>query len=378
MHFTGQHIYSNKLFTSKHSEYSLTVKQLFTLTDEKDETVEQPLGMYLTTFCYEPAVIQEIRKHVDNDRPIHIFSDFPGIPPSGVAIDENLRVALVGCSALGQKIFHAKLFLIKFNNFLRICISTGNLDSVCMFHLINNFWVIDIPKLEETQHELPKNTFLHDLQGFLATIGVPYGFLSNYDHRSIENLGAKLIWSIPLNEGLIPAFAKEIHSDILQRPLQRFGRLQEGELWALASSIGNLSSSSMKQYCSAFGVDKIVVFYPSTQYITRNRLQNSSRNFFYPGKRPVECLSEYKPLEHKKLSHSKLMYRMEEGILTHMYIGSHNLSSAAWGKYTTKYSPRNIELGVWLSADSLLNAPLHFVFEESSLPIASAFDRNKI
>lgn len=92
-------------------------------------------------------------------------------------------------------IMHAKLFLLQYEDCLRIVISTANLMDFDYELVQNAIFIQDIPKSERDQSE---NIFFKDLCFFLKSIsGERMQIPSHWHYYCWENVLAKLVYSIP-------------------------------------------------------------------------------------------------------------------------------------------------------------------------------------
>jgi tyrosyl-DNA phosphodiesterase 1 len=255
--------------------------------------------------------------------------------------------------------FHAKLFLLKFPSRLRVVVSSANLIN-CDWSLIGqsvwfqDFFPGDSPSVP---FKSALSSFLHDSLPAKYSISQELGI--NLDDYDFSPATVDIITSVPGRHKVPSKYGLSGFSQTITT--------QHSHFLYQCSSIGSLSSKILKDFAKTFTKNesaKLDLVFPSHRNVTESHLaENGAGVFFlresdysksdFPKSSLCNIESPFAfPQIAGHLSHSKVMiahnnYEIDDD--TVIYIGSHNFSSAAWGRYEKADSQlfiRNYELGV--------------------------------
>ena len=281
--------------------------------------------------------------------------------------------------------FHPKLILIKFKQFLRVIIGSGNLLEQDWIVWENVFISQDYPaSLIESTHSFPSQinqylsfTLRSSTEFLLTFINLnikQYDFDSQQFHL-ISSLPARWKYDPVENYGLNRL--KQINQT--NKPNVKF-TFENMSIYYLASSVGNLNTKLILDFASCFLEDnkmakkmtyeekskimeKFHVLYPSESYVENSKFGPKSASCLFLDKEIYDsfkfqkkALKKYnKKTKDKKslISHVKMfIVSNSKGTInddTIIYIGSHNFTTAAWGKFELDNSSvfvSNYEMGV--------------------------------
>ncbi|KAM7192670.1 tyrosyl-DNA phosphodiesterase 1 [Naviculisporaceae sp. PSN 640] len=298
---------------------------------------------------------------------------------------------------------HSKLQLLKYDDYLRIVVPTGNLvpyDWGETGTMENMVFIIDLPKLEgPNQERATLTTFGQDLSYFLTEQGLDDRLvesLKKYDFSETERYG--FVHSICGSQGAGEAWRKSGYC-ALGRVVKGLGLGSQApiEVDYVCASLGAINDSllnaiyyacqgddGLKEYQSRTArakgrEDRVVrdhtrVYYPSDETVRQSRggrnhagtICFQSRYYEAPTF-PAEVLRDCKSTRTGLLMHSKIIFarlpnepsRSPTRPGGFFYLGSANLSESAWGRLVRergsgelKMTCRNWECGVVLPADS--------------------------
>jgi len=298
--------------------------------------------------------------------------------------------------------FHPKLWLLKFPEFLRVVVSSGNLTTLDWSIWSNCLWYQDFykkktilketqkqPETEEKKEEFAYNAeFKETLAGYLNDI-IPKKidqkpFLQiDLDDFLFENIDIILIPSFPGRHkdskyGLakIRKIIKTIEPEIYQKNEEYFLTYQ-------TSSLGMIDTGFLSDVCYGFLPNfpeekeknaeiykdlskNVKVIYPTKKYVLEESYAGAE--FAHPlllSEKNYDKTNFIKSVFHKFEGpedynyHHGILPHLKVGIVTKkdmvidddtiIYYGSHNFTAAAWGKYEKNRSQlmvSNTELGV--------------------------------
>ncbi|KAK4218143.1 tyrosyl-DNA phosphodiesterase-domain-containing protein [Rhypophila decipiens] len=318
---------------------------------------------------------------------------------------DRIRFCFPPMKSIGA--MHSKLQLLKYDDYIRIVVPTGNLvpyDWGETGVMENMVFIIDLPKLSnEDKEKATLTTFGQDLSYFLIAQGLDdklVDSLKNYDFSETERYG--FVHSICGSQGSGDAW-KQSGYCALGRVVKGLALGSEApvEVDFVCASLGALNDSllnaiyyacqgddGLKEFHSRTTkskgkLDRIVrshmrVYFPSRETVERSRggpnaagtICFQSRWFQAPTF-PTDVMRDCTSTRPGILMHSKIIFvrlRNERsgpsasqvgGPGGFIYVGSANLSESAWGRLVKdrnsgefKVTCRNWECGVILPADS--------------------------
>lgn len=252
-------------------------------------------------------------------------------------------------------IMHAKLMLYVTDTFLRVIVSSGNLVPYDYDEgpIQNILHVQDFPFLMAQHVPSDSNAFYRDLSTFLEKLGAKdfSAIIRKYDYSRI---GAKrLVFSIPgthfLNE-------KTSGLEMLARICSDFKKPGDKlSLTAQGSSLGKIMLPWVRKFyekannqATSKDYDLKIVF-PTESFAKAYGMEAFGTIFcFKENWMKTDC----KGLFHKCASVSPLHTKIivfEGSQSSFLYLGSHNFTQAAWGRYTNAHDKlmiNNYELGI--------------------------------
>jgi len=380
----GKRIFVNKLgLYSKDAikPHFLTISDILHPTlgkspiKDKSEKIEKAL---FSTFVYDQEPIQKL---IDTGIPIVIIKDQEGGMHAKLSKDSdqpNLIFAYPEkAPGLGYGVFHAKIILVQFKTFLRVCITSANLTVEDWTLLSQVIWLQDFYKTKLSITETEKQPFFAQLNDFIIRC-----FPKNYDcpinlyNYDFSNAAVDLVCSVS------GRFTKEsMHKygftrvgDIVQKsgfkykekPILTFqtssiGMMKQKYLSDLYESwVGNTNISNQIKDLSKY----LEIQYPTDSYIRKCTIGPESascillsRKAYMDSEFPIDCFVQLEPLEDHE-TYKNHLFHAKVGILavdhkisddTLIYLGSHNISSSAWGKMEKSNSQiciSNYEIGV--------------------------------
>eukprot|EP00761_Pharyngomonas_kirbyi_P003035 gb/GECH01003039.1/.p1 GENE.gb/GECH01003039.1/~~gb/GECH01003039.1/.p1 ORF type:complete len:828 (+),score=141.89 gb/GECH01003039.1/:1-2484(+) len=313
----------------RNEEIQLNIKQE---QEKENQDTQFELNKSLGSYCQD-----ETNKCNHEDlREVNIWMDSCDCPEHS----PNLQnVHLISPYLHDQFLFHAKLFLLQFDTFLRCVISSFNSSQEQREKAGDSFWIFDAPLLKETENHNDK--FRDDLIDFLSHINHVeewIDIIKMYDFSSVgENV--QLVWSIPKNTDTGYPMLEECTADI---PMGSRLSPTDIQVWSFGGA---------KHRWYEWFLYKISPKMDYCRFILSNGT-HSNKNIEAIMK--LCYIDEECPLAPQKKDikwgwHSKTMtrqYLCSECNQTHgwIYTGSHNLSMACWGHPI--HGPRNWELGL--------------------------------
>ncbi|KAI1367803.1 tyrosyl-DNA phosphodiesterase-domain-containing protein [Xylaria arbuscula] len=322
---------------------------------------------------------EEMRANVPKDR---IRFCFPHMGPAGS--------------------MHSKLQLLKFPNYLRLVIPTGNLvpyDWGETGVMENMVFIIDLPATTASENQL--TLFGQELCYFLTACGLDEGLidsLSKYDfsetsqYRFIHTIGKTHVgdaWKRTGYPGLgraVESLGLATKSDIeLDFVIASLGSVNTD----LTSAIYNAAQgdNGLKEYekrggsgsrkraprntSASYHPDNFRIYFPSHETVSQSRGGKGSggticlqSKWWYHASFPRQLIHDCKSVRPGLLMHSKILFvrppvQEKEKLRPWAYIGSANLSESAWGRLVKdgglgqpKLMCRNWECGVLIPIDS--------------------------
>ncbi|EGR30196.1 tyrosyl-DNA phosphodiesterase family protein, putative [Ichthyophthirius multifiliis] len=289
--------------------------------------------------------------------------------------------------------FHPKLWLIKFNEFLRVVVGSGNLH-ICDWSVWSNcLWYQDFPLKKQQNAQKEKNQQQWDFEGdFSNTLidivnrmmpdNVKYQNLLKIDLEEYDYSEVKIILlsNVPgrhLNiqkhglgklNAIINAFGQQNKQKIITYESSTLGNIDNKFLNEFYKSV-NLASCDFQKNSKENIKDiqnQFKVIFPTKKYICQDTLYGieyaspvilnekyySNEKFIKDVFYQFECPKGY--FYHSGvIPHLKVMVvndkedQISDDSL--IYVGSHNFTGAAWGRYEKNYSQiycMNTELGV--------------------------------
>ncbi|MBW0470136.1 hypothetical protein O181_009851 [Austropuccinia psidii MF-1] len=310
---------------------------------------------------------------------------------------------------------HIKFFILYYDTFCRVAITTANAVDFDYDIIENSVWIQDFPLAVKItgQQQTAVSSFQRDLEALLQHMGVPSVFSKPLDDFNFQSAAANLIVSIqgthPLPESKMGqlALAKELKSMGLQSGCDT-GR--HVILECMGSSIGAYDTSWLQSFHSCAcgqtpGHDiaqtsqasktnvPITILFPTLQTIKSSLTGTQGAGTIFCNKSvwqkagfPTTLFADAISKRSGVLMHVKMILGLfstdlepekklaqgqstsEDGstpyihknALGFLYIGSHNFTPAAWGRFVTKGNPKeyshldisNWELGVICSLTS--------------------------
>ena len=302
--------------------------------------------------------------------------------------DKNLKILWVKKDPLIKtSAFHPKLYLLKFNSFLRVIVGSGNLFLEDWTTWSNVLWMKDFYVRPEGSTSKSCD-FKRQLETFVkASMGDKYNDLKSFlgiDFKdyNFSKAGVELLYSLPVkrdfNTGELCGF--EMLESIMtkHKPSKPFefkdtriyyscsciGAVNFGIVYQFVTSIApNLKSPQFLDYNMQKKYTKMLkLIYPTQSYINGLTSKNNNTACLFFNKKiyhkisfNIDLLTQFENNEaiysdENFVSHSKIFVVLRNSKVdddTVIYIGSHNFTKSAWGKISrNRYEVWNHELGV--------------------------------
>ena len=363
----------------------------------KEESNLGPTGKLqsalVLTFLYSLELVQPL---LDDGVKIVIASDCQKEITKTVLDEtnkiENLRIIYpkrtFGMNAPSS--FHPKLYILKFKNVLRIVIGSGNLLNCDWNRYANVFWRKDYPMLSQCLQDEKPNHFVSYLKKFIDTCIEPFeGDLDNFlgikfARYKIDETNVNLVCSIPTQISKSDSFNISFNqtAQIIKnnKPKINF-KLDSTKIYYVTSSLGSLNFKLLYDFSKMifqensfnwqYAVDNknsiinmFNVIYPSSKYINGSYFGESRANCLFLKRMIYDSFKFQKSVmrafegnlnvegNNSVTPHYKIFLITHNGIIdddTIVYIGSHNFTQSAWGKYEKDDKGMevfNYELGV--------------------------------
>ena len=302
--------------------------------------------------------------------------------------EKNLRVLWVKKDPLIKtSAFHPKLYLIKFDKFLRVVIGSGNLFLEDWINWSNVCWYKDF-SLRVDGSTSKTCEFKRELEAFAKiSMGDKYNELKSFLDIDFKNYdyskaGVELLYSFPVKKDLgtgqlcgfemleaimtkhKPSKPYEFKDTKIFYSCSCIGSVNFGITYQFITSIApNLKSPNASDYkTQSKYTNMLKLIYPTQSYINGLTPKNSNTACLFFNKKiyhkisfNADLLTQFENNEAVYgdecfVSHSKIFVVMRDSKIdddTVIYIGSHNFTKAAWGKISrNKYEVWNHELGV--------------------------------
>ena len=290
--------------------------------------------------------------------------------------------------------FHPKLYVLRFKRALRIVVGSGNLINCDWHRYANVFWRKDFPMLAHNEPDCKPSAFVSYLRQFVNQCTAPFAgdidrFLQlNLARYRVEETGVHLISSIPFkwmpDADFDVSFYRGLKILKANRPKTPF-RLDSTRVFYVTSSLGCLNFKLLYDFSkmifsdSAFDWDFAVahkdqlvsmfnVVFPSANYISGSYFGESRANCLFLRRMMYDSFKFQKSImrafegnlnvegNNSVLPHYKIFLVTHNGLVdddTIVYIGSHNFTQSAWGKFEKNdqgIEVFNYELGlIWPS-----------------------------
>ncbi|KAL9653943.1 hypothetical protein ABK040_014156 [Willaertia magna] len=368
--FNGEHIYYNKLENELDSNHFLTLTQILEPSKAK--------SIFLSSFCLDFEFLQTIIPFKTKCIPITISKHW-----SKTEEKQGRTILQIGKSPfcichpplLNQySNMHAKLFLIEFEGYLRVVVTSANLTNFDWENFKQTIWIQDFPLKGNNNNntkfgKLFENS-LFEFWGHL-TCNLPHKFLMRYD---FSNANAVLIASVPGYHKDIKKYGHgAIKEALKQLEFDKLTNLKSFPVYYQMSSLGTMNTDWIKELLTSFYTktinngDLFHIIFPTLQCVNNSHFGLRAggmihfRSKSYQTKTfPKQCMSLYEPTQSNHLSHSKIALHVgldkeENSIYGWICTGSHNLSQAALGKLQkndTQIFISNYELSICMKVKS--------------------------
>ncbi|OMH84334.1 Tyrosyl-DNA phosphodiesterase 1 [Zancudomyces culisetae] len=283
-------------------------------------------------------------------------------------LDENTVIVAPPQTKSRFGIFHPKIMVLWFETFVRIVISSANLIALDWEVMQNILFVQDFPLLTEKTEKKDVSEFGCDIIQFFEAIKVPEQVLEAIEKIDFSTAKYRALASIP---GKFPINEAKYGYLGLSKALSEKNFSGEVEYaFTHCSSVGFIDNEWYMELCSKlFSGFAFKILYPTTNMVSDSLLGEESvcslffskhaylnRNF------PKKILYSYKATSKGALSHCKLLFcRFKGQNKGWLYLGSHNMSKAAWGKSTrgslSQFEIGNTEIGALLPVTYIENKP---------------------
>lgn len=256
-----------------------------------------------------------------------------------IALHPNLRIFFPPFFNGQFGVFHAKIMLLWMKGGLRFVISSANLMECDYGSVQNILFVQDLMPCNEGHL---KSSCYRDLTFFLNSCKVPLDSYSDLKNYSWDNVNAQIVFSIPGNASsglnmLQGKIASMTQYDAVEAQGSSLGALAPDWLGKFASNVKIVFPTSRHAHerPGAFGT-----IFCREDYWKKYTVKDS----FY------QCVSIFK---NGQALHSKIILFIKNNEMKSAYIGSHNFTPSAWGRFTKagKLFIANYEIGVLLDTE---------------------------
>lgn len=286
--------------------------------------------------------------------------------------------------AYSSSSFHPKLMLIKFKSFLRVVIGSGNLLEQDWIVWENAFVTRDYPLTVKAK----PSEFSKQIDEYLSFVfGDKMDFVQSFAGLKISEFEMKesqfcLVSSLPgrwKNDEPQKYGVSELRRILGVHPPQTAFTLENMSVYYLTSSLGALNWKLITDFASSFLAkpfaklkpsfeekEQIIgnfnVIFPSQKFVENSKFGTKSASCLFLDKDNFEsfkfqkrAMKQYRKNseKHNLVSHVKLFLVSNSGSAinddTVIYVGSHNFTSAAWGRFEhdrTAVFVNNYELGI--------------------------------
>ncbi|CDW91716.1 tyrosyl-dna phosphodiesterase [Stylonychia lemnae] len=399
--FDGTKLYTNRIkfyYSKAKIDNALSFKQLMSkdLLDEKDPGYDVDVkSAIFASFEYEEDLMLPL---FSRKIPTTIFEDqIKRTDPLIFFADDEINCNKINVNkydTVPYASYHSKVIIYQFEDRLRVILSSANLTNYMWYYIQQCIWAQDFPllklpssksKLEERKSE---NDFKHSLGKYLEHL-VPWNVRKNPDvFRQKINLDDYDFSKAQVH--LVESINGRLKGDkISEYGLMRINSLikqhhplpEKSKIWIQASSIGRMWPKYLQDfYYTLTGIliseerihDRFGFIYPTESHARKSNLGINNCDCLHLKTTswrqkgfPTGSFYRYEgrtELFNEDIAHSKVLIITDDdkGTIndnTFIYIGSHNMSSNAWGKFERnkeQFTIANWELGVSLipKADS--------------------------
>jgi len=373
--FDGTKIYVNKLGKGNH----INANQVLSIQQILETDILE--SCYLCTYSFDVVFFETLFPFEKKTIPVTLVKHWVKHSEN-----EGKKMLYIGKSPIivinpplpsRYSNMHSKLWLLCFPSFLRVVVSSANLCSLDWNCYTQAIWIQDFPKTSLSPNNTTiSNDFKEVLMNFwnISTLGLPSSWLNEYDFTRAQ---AHLICSVPgshsgsdLNKYGHMRIRNILRSN--QATCTIKNQIENSICYYQASSLGYLTDKWMEELCESihtrlpkdrndsFGIK---IIYPSLETVHNSKLGIKGagmiclqKEAYTSPKFPKNILCDFKsglPSQENYLPHSKMIIFKDSfnKKTKWIYLGSHNLSSAALGrlqKKNTQLFCTNYEVGVIL------------------------------
>jgi tyrosyl-DNA phosphodiesterase-1 len=271
---------------------------------------------------------------------------------------------------------HSKLWLLEFEGFMRVVVTSGNMTVPDWTVYIQTVWIQDFPKT----NKIVSCEFLDVLSDFWrhTTHELPSDWFKNYDFSQSK---VHLVPSIPgWHNG---KNVEKYGTTRINSLLKKYNYSGNPEVGYQMSSIGKLNKNFLPEFCKNLMCkdSKFHIIFPSQQTVYSSRLGKEGAGMSWLDEEnyksdsfPKGNMYDFGVLQYRSLlSHSKILYSFEVVNKNELYgyimTGSHNFGGAALGKIQkngTQIQIYNYELSVlfppkkYPNIDKITNSTIPF------------------
>src|SRR5579863_2112406 len=197
-----------------------------------------------------PVMIVHSHPNLDTKK---INTDFPAKAGKSALSKENNIHLKRAYLPISYGLCHGKIIIVKYDNFLRIVVSTANLLEIDYDRKTQGLWVQDFPKINE-DNEVVKSElamdFKYTLHDYLTRLDLNADFLNNYSFNDVKIV---LITSVPgyHNKDNLNNYGHLKVRKILDK-YELHPKFKNSSILAQISSIGSLSESWLKEIQRSF------------------------------------------------------------------------------------------------------------------------------
>jgi len=414
-------VFFNKLTNVPKAQNNANLKSLDMLFKTSLTNDKKPNAAIFMVFGYS---IENIHQLYTNGTKVIMLAD-PRINDYNALkaqenIDKNLKLLWVEKdSNIKNTAFHPKLYLLKFDLFLRVVIGSGNLFPEDWTVWSNIFWTKDFPFTLDSSTSKTCD-FKLQLEAFAKlSMGAKYTELKKFlgidlKDYDFSKAGVNLIYSIPIKKDISNIKESYGYEQLISlmknnEPSKPYN-FDNTKIYYSCSCIGGVNFGMVYQFITSIipslKSDKFVDFkaqqkyfnmlrliYPTKSYINGLGVKNTNTGCLFFNKKTyhkinfnADILTQFENNEtvygdENIVSHSKVFIVLHGSKVdddTVIYIGSHNFTKSAWGKISRgKYEIWNHELGVIFPAEKGSASLKRDIISKLSFKIpASDYDEN--
>jgi tyrosyl-DNA phosphodiesterase-1 len=381
--YTGEMVYLNKLHSERQTfSHTLSIHDLLDVENLESAT--------LSTYCLDIDFVKKSLPLHKRCIPITLIKHWS--KGTGEDDEKQGRTMLqIGKSPIcichpyllpAYSNMHAKLMLLGFPGFLRVVVSSANLTSFDWDCYTQSIWVQDFP-VKSSASKTPQTSFEKVLLDFWShlTLKLPSAWLTKYDYSQAK---VDLVPSVPgYHTGQqMNQYGHMYLRQLIKNQLPAEDRevLKQNNLYYQISSLGSMNTKWLTEFSLSMGVkyvpdggkqktnkstaNQLKIVFPTLQTVANSELGMRAGGMIHlnsktlSGKEfPRHALCDYENTLKSQLKHlaQKIMVHKSEPTLSRgsvgwLYIGSHNMSMAAWGRLQKQESQlqiSNFELGVF-------------------------------